>query len=557
MLNLAVTKFLGSCVLASVILVTLFVSPWNSIDPINLPKLSLLGVLAFIASAIALSQNKFLMSQQARPILLTTLTFICLLLINLFVNRSDLSFKFYGTPGRSTGFLAYFSLSLILLVSVLVVSKEFLKKYIFALLGVGALLSLYGVAQWQDLDFIEYRIIYASNVTATLGNPNFQSAYMGMVAAVAVVQVVFSRVNHFLRACFLATASLAILNIRLSSEQGYFNFLSGLLVGLVVFFFMTKRDKLGWSLLCISSVGGFVFILGVFNIGPLADFLYKSSLQARGFYWRAALKMLTENPIFGVGLDGFGDWYRRSRTKEAAQFNAGLVSDSAHSIPLDIASNGGFPLLIAYCAFIGLALIAIVKVVRRSQEFDLLFTSIIAAWAAYQAQSLISINQLGLGVWGWTLTGLLIGYEINTRTATSEAMNKSEKSKKYLAETLPASVILFAFAGGLIGLAVSLPPYLAANKFYKALQSGDGVVIQESAYLKPHDRTRFLYTVQILVENKLEKKAIKVLIDASKLYPDHFELWQKWSTIPSARPSDIQKAKAEMKRLDPFNPDLK
>jgi hypothetical protein len=65
-----------------------------------------------------------------------------------------------------------------------------------------------------------------------------------------------------------------------------------------------------------------------------------------------------------------------------------------------------------------------------------------------------------------------------------------------------------------------------------------------------------LYTAQILADNKLENQAIAVLVDAAEIYPDSFELWQRWSQIPSATPEQIAKAKSEMKRLDPFNPDL-
>jgi hypothetical protein len=116
---------------------------------------------------------------------------------------------------------------------------------------------------------------------------------------------------------------------------------------------------------------------------------------------------------------------------------------------------------------------------------------------------------------------------------------------------------LIAITAGAVGCALSLPPYLAANTYYKALQSGDGTVLQQSAYLKPYDRTRFLYTAQILASNKLEANAIQVLSDASKIYPDNFDLWQQWSQIPSATPAQISKAISEMKRLDPFNPGLK
>jgi hypothetical protein len=268
------------------------------------------------------------------------------------------------------------------------------------------------------------------------------------------------------------------------------------------------------------------------------------------------MNMMAERPFFGVGLDGFGNWYRRSRTQTAAELNASVVSDTAHNIPLDIGSGGGIPLLVIYLAILGLALNAIIKIVNRSKDFDPIFASIVAAWVAYQAQSLISINQLGLGVWGWSLTGLLIGYELNTHDKSSdEQIKPSRKSKKK--EQIPASVLLIAVAAAAIGSVVSLPPYLAANKYYKALQSGDGNLLYKSAYLKPYDRARFLYSAQIMEENKLDDWAIQILSDASKLYPDSYEIWQRWSVIPSATPAQIAKAKAEMKRLDPFNPEWK
>jgi hypothetical protein len=267
--------------------------------------------------------------------------------------------------------------------------------------------------------------------------------------------------------------------------------------------------------------------------------------------------MMVERPFFGIGLDGFGNWYRRSRTQTAAELNASVVSDTAHNIPLDIGSGGGIPLLILYLLILGLAFNAIVKVVKRSQDFDPIFASVVAGWVAYQAQSLISINQLGLGVWGWSLTGLLIGYELNTRDKPNDASVKPSGKVGKKKEQIPASVLLIAVGAAAIGSAVSLPPYLAANKYYKALQSGDGNLLYESAYLKPYDRTRFLYTAQIMQENKLEDRAIQILSDASKLYPDSFEIWQRWSGIPSATPAQIAKAKAEMKRLDPLNPEWK
>jgi len=40
-------------------------------------------------------------------------------------------------------------------------------------------------------------------------------------------------------------------------------------------------------------------------------------------------------------------------------------------------------------------------------------------------------------------------------------------------------------------------------------------------------------------------------------FPDFFGSWNELSQIPTATPAEIAEAKAQMKRLDPQNPDLK
>jgi hypothetical protein len=368
---------------------------------------------------------------------------------------------------------------------------------------------------------------------------------------------IFGQVKRAQRIGFSLVVVIAISNVYLSSEQGYLNFVAGFMAAVLVYLFSKKKVILAWTGFTLSGLGGLLVLAGILNSGPLADLLYKSSLQARGFYWRAAVNMMIERPFFGVGLDGFGNWYRRARTQTAVETSSAVSSDTAHNIPLDIGSGGGIPLLVLYLAILGLALNAIIKIIRRSQDFDPIFASIVAAWVAYQAQSLISINQLGLGVWGWSLTGLLIGYELNTREKSFAAQVKLARKASKKKERISASALLIVVGAAVIGSAASLPPYLAANKYFKALQSSDGVIIFESAYLKPYDRSRFLYTAQIMAENKLDDKAIQILSDASKLYPDSFEIWQRWAGIPSATPAQIAKARAEMQRLDPLNPEWK
>jgi hypothetical protein len=336
-----------------------------------------------------------------------------------------------------------------------------------------------------------------------------------------------------------------------SSQQGYLNFVAGFATAAIIYLFKQKKVVLGWAALALFGFAVILVLLGILDKGPLAQIIFESSLQARNSYWRGAISIILDHPFFGVGMDGFGDWYRRSWP------GVNGATDTAHNIPLDIGASGGLPLLFLHLVIIGLALLSIIKVIKREGEFDVYFAAIVAAWVAYQAQSLVSINQLGLGVWGWSLTGLIIGYEINNRNPKQVEDQKMTRKGKVVTEKLSASALVIAFMTSGIGVAIAVPPYLAANKFYKALQSGDANVIQPAAYLKPYDRGRFLYVAQILNQNKLEARAIEVLGDASKIYPDSIGVWSQWATIASATPAEISKAKAEMKRLDPFNPDLK
>lgn len=550
-------RYLGIYVLAAAALVSLFVSPWNSLDPVNLPKLFLLSILGFIAGGFAISRVDFLVQKKNRLFIGLVLAFLAYLVFVMAIDPRTFAFKFYGTSARNTGVLAYISLAFLLFGSAVSASHVLILRYSTILLISGATAAVYGVFQWRGIDFYEFDNAYSTNVFGPFGNPNFQSAFMGISATVALTWILFSQIKLIVKVLLIVFVAVALLNISLSSEQGYLTLATGVAAALVLYLWSTEKKVFGLGVLAVSLLGGSIIFLGIFNKGPIADLIYKSSLQTRGFYWQAALKMMFEHPITGVGIDGFGDWYLRSRTQEIANFNAGISADTAHNIPLDIGSGGGIPLLVIYLGLISLTLISVIKVLQRSKGFDLGFTSIVAAWFAYQAQSLISINQLGIGVWGWTLTGLIIGYELNTREEheleSRSAKNKAIKKR----EQISALAVVCTFVLGGIGLAAAIPPYSAAGKFYKALQSGDAEVIQPAAYLKPYDRSRFLYVARILIDNKLDDRARAVLQDAVKIYPDSFALWQTWASVPNAPEAEVLKAKSEMKRLDPFNPGLK
>jgi hypothetical protein len=61
----------------------------------------------------------------------------------------------------------------------------------------------------------------------------------------------------------------------------------------------------------------------------------------------------------------------------------------------------------------------------------------------------------------------------------------------------------------------------------------------------------------ILVNNKLIAEATLVSNDAIKNFSDDYPLWAIRTRIEGLSQAEIDRAKAEMKRLDPNNPNLK
>jgi O-antigen ligase len=223
-------------------------------------------------------------------------------------------------------------------------------------------------------------------------------------------------VNKKLRVIYLIYILGTIYTIKQThSQQGYLILLIGFATSLAFLIYFRAR-KLVYPYLFVGALGFAFGMSGLLNKGPLSRILYDDSIAFRGDYWRAGWNMTLEHPIFGVGLDAYGDWYRRSRSIEATlRRGPDITSNAAHNVLLDLSSYGGFPLALIYIVLIIVAIISIIKVIKRSKKFDSNFVAIVAGWVAYQVQSIVSINQIGLAIWGWILSGLIVGYEINTR----------------------------------------------------------------------------------------------------------------------------------------------
>jgi O-antigen ligase len=542
---------------------TLIVTPWFSYDPINVPKLAVIALGAFLGAGLLVSNFRHEWLVTYRSQLIVCALFILDLIFVLIFSGNNFYQEFFGTFGRATGFVAYSSLALLFVGSLIASGAELLHRLSIGLLIGGSLSIIYGGFQSFKIDPIDWANPY-SPVVGFLGNPNFQSSFVGFSGVIAFAYLIQKTQKLVLRVAFLGYLLLAGYVISTTdSQQGFLVLAGGAGIVFLIWVKSSNLSRLATPLTFASAGGALITILGMLNKGPLASILYKPSVTYRGDYWRAGWEMTLEHPISGVGLDSYGDWYRRTRTIEATlRRGPEITSNAAHNVLLDFSSNGGFPLLVIYLLLTGLVIRSIVRLIKRSSSFDAPLAGLIAMWFAYQAQSIISLNQLGLAVWGWIISGALIGFEINTRGVDKNQTETPQKKKqKTAAQIAPSKVqpktLVSMFGLLIVGVLVGTPPLVASTQYLSALKSQDALKVEKAAYRWPQDPARMGQIAGAFADSKLHSNELRVLVDGIKKFPDDFLLWNLLSQSTSATPEQKAEAKAQMKRLDPLNPELK
>jgi hypothetical protein len=412
---------------------------------------------------------------------------------------------------------------------------------------VGTVSGLYGVLQVLNLDPFDWKNPY-SNVIGVFGNPNFQSSFMGMTAVAATALASAKATKKSIRSCSIVYVLLALFNIYHSkSLQGFLVFLVGAVIVGYLFVrdnIFSKKSEIAYISAAFSMLAAMT--LDILQKAPWSSVLYKDSVSFRGDFWRAGWKITLDNPIFGVGLDGYRDHYKASRDLVTAlRPGSDAVTDSAHNILLDISSGGGIPLLIIYIYFLYLTISSAVRVIRRNKNIDVAFTAIFTSWVAYFAQSLISIGQLGISVWGWIFMGAIIGYEINTR------------EKTYDFKLQPAYSTVATGLGVIIGLGIGLPLLVADASFRSTVESGNVVKIESAVRQWPQSVTRLVFVAEALRKGNLPERSIVIAREAVAFNPMNLEAWKELSLQPKASEQERAEAIAMIKKLDPFNPNLK
>ena len=558
MFNKSVEKTISWFLFIGVPFATVFLLVDSVTDPVNVTKLFATGCVGGGVFAIAAIYGYKELWASAKWLIIATVVFLLAAVNSVLNSSAPLTQNIYGVFGRQTGFIAYLVLAMVMLGAALLRTKKSFDRIVWALLIAGAINIVY--AAWAIVfgDFIGWSNPYG-NILGLFGNPNFIGAFLGMFITGSIAFAFSDHFSWIYRAAFIVLGFIALYEIKESHAiQGLV--VTGAGLAMIGFYLVRAKTKgsvftLGY-LVAVGVVGAFA-LAGALQKGPLASIIYKRSVSLRGTYWETGINIGMDKPFTGTGMDSYGNWYRAFRPDRALVDMPGVatVTNAAHNVVIDIFAYGGFPLLISYLAILIIGIWAIARVTLRNRAYDGTFVALATTWLAYQLQSIISINQVGLAIWGWVLVGALVAYEYSTRPSTETApQGKSVKQKEML-----FSPQLIGGLGVVVGALIAVPP-LSADMAWKSGIKAQNVQQVEAAltptYLKPRDSARLAQAVLLFENSKLPDLAYKYAKVGVEFNPDYFDAWRVLYGVSKSTQEDKDLALANMKRLDPKNPDV-
>lgn len=521
---------------------TLIISPGFNKDGMIIPKLMIIfSSSMFLVPVLILSRKLLIENKLSRFLVSLGILIIFQNILVIISSTAPLEQQIFGRTGRGLGFLTVLSILICLIASSLFIDKHNLKKLLQFLIIAGSISSLYALAQSYGYDFLRWES-RTNGVIGTLGNPNFQSAF----SAMALVPTILynwgkPRKLYLSVAIFLIFASVII---RTQSIQGIVAGTFSILIAILVFlWFRNKYYFYFASVFGVLTAG--IAISGMLNKGPLSSYLYKVSVESRGDFWRSAFNTANSNPIFGVGLDSFGDYSLYYRDQIAANHSFAEYTDNAHNYFLEYAATGGYPLAILNLLLVVIVLYSFIKLIKSSSNFDPLTTSVFCGWISFQMVSIISPGNIVNMYWNAVLSGAII--------SIAKGFSYMDKSRSSNPNWQTKSHLSLSVTSALIGFILLLPLFNTDRLQLKGMQNGDANLVIKASKSFPESTVRYSLIGKELIQSELYPQALDLARSAVQFNPYSPGLWALILVNPLAPMEERLYAKSKVLELDPLN----
>ena len=565
-LSEAEVKKVQTFILLAGVLTTLAI--WTKLeDPINLPKMFVLVLGAAVVLGLSLpailSARKFSSPTQQIGLGLISLFGTGLLISTL---ATDVKYTaIFGEYHRNNGLLSYLAMIIFMAAGSLVFSFKSANRY-FTFFGIaGLLLSFYGLLQGIGADPVGWKIDYNPFIT-TLGNPNFTSGFLGLSGIAILYQALIAKDHKYQVGYAIGLLVNLYILWRSGSIQGVFGFAIGATILILVKLWVTNK-RYGQIGLAVAGIAGTPVALAVVNIGPLASKLYQGTLKNRIDYWNAAIGMFRDHPIFGVGVDRFGEYYRQYASQ--IQVVQGQNTDNAHSVYMQILATGGLTLFVPYILLVlFITFIGLRSLFKNQGEEKFKVGAVFSIWLATIAINIVTIDNLGVGVWFWITGGLLVAISSSTIKSEGsgqdqkEKINKTKSNKTVISESIFPITYIASFILATLVLVITVPALGKSSALYNFKNNASSyttdtyvpALVSESKGASNDPQYLIQLANLALIQSAANEAFVMIdqvnKIDSRSYYGNYFAAF---ALEALNKRSDAIKYRERLKELDPWN----
>jgi putative inorganic carbon (hco3(-)) transporter len=388
------------------------------------------------AIALVLAFSLFLAVKREPPAHPGIPTAILATLMSLLVYFSISSFLFTQHPQSQYEFSRWFTYILFALLSMQYAQRQqSLSTFLFWTLFVSGIVSLYAIVQTFGFDFFEWPLFEweAKNqrrVCASLGNPDFLAGYL--IALIPVTSILVIMKKGIWRALLILLLLLQVAAMIFSYSRGgwvslYLTFMI-LLSSFMYINWVYDPAIIQWKFnvknVCLSLglyllTGLVVLILWWDKIQAamfrLAKFGEGASVATRPMFYKGALSMWMDAPIFGKGLGMFAHHFQHYRPKELTKYLSfkDFAVDHTHNEFLEILSETGLVGLLLYATLLILVTRFVWKTMLRIRTQESLI--LLGLWCGlfgilFHNLFTVTLRHTPTAFLFWLYLGVLVGY---------------------------------------------------------------------------------------------------------------------------------------------------
>jgi O-antigen ligase/predicted negative regulator of RcsB-dependent stress response len=426
----------------------------------TLPKLLVLRVGTLTLCILALF--RFRGGQSAdipAPVLFSVSTLLLWWVISTFF-AIHLPTAIHGFHGRYNGLLNQgVFLLLFFIIALSGYPRERIETLLKIFIAAMTPAALYAILQHFHLDPFDWP---STRPGSTIGNPVILAATLGLAVPFGICFLFISRSKvHKIIIGILLTMVIAAMMLTMGR---------GPIVGLLVSSAFVMVVALKQRLLSYRNLFFSVAVLlalcaalllsnkefrasALTRIPSYGALLSDSSVLKRLDYFDAALHMIKDHPLFGVGFENFRILYPRYRPPQ--DHTTDVIPTMVHNGYIERAVANGIPGLGLYLTSIFSIIALLVSSARKTDDAreHLLIAAFLGAIAGYLVQDLSGWQELSFSAFFWIMAGLAVGYS-NSLTAIHAKNGSSGRFESIVTRvvTVPRQMLVAGMALSIAGL---------------------------------------------------------------------------------------------------------